>query len=298
VSSSTSSSKGFVLAFVTVTLLGSVLFALGSEYIVRTKAIPRSNYEPFREKFHEMERPYVAFADSRGANGLRDTELLANFSYPGNNLETLIQMSGFIIRKTKPRGVILQADPHHFANYRMVSHQGPLLEDLFSTTDPLIQSLRPVYRQYLTGYWTSTIRELLEGDAETAPSEVNHVSTEDRLRKATIRAQLQVPISGFSSSELAGSYRDAVTRLAASGLEVCLLTFPVNNHYRETVSTEPLVGESLRFYDQLSEQTGTKRVSMWDRVDDTYFRDSDHLNEAGALLLTDQALSMCFGIAQ
>lgn len=303
--SSTSNSKRFFVAFVATFTLGITIFILGSEYFVRTAVVPNSQYDELRERLHTSHARYGAFADSRGANGLRSRKDFDQFSLAGDNLATIVGKAQFFVKRGFAKGIVLQADPHHFASYRLNRDQSSLREDLFSNDTPLLKFLRPPYRQYLLDYWQAYISEMVA--PPRTDTDVASAHTMVRLSEqpsaevdaaASIRAGLQTPVNTVHRTHFAQLYSKAIQELRSADINVCLVSFPVSSAYRQIISTEPSYANALNYYAEVAKQTGARYLDYTSLLEDDMFSDPDHLNEDGAQALTDAVLRNCFGLNQ
>jgi len=299
VNSSTSSSKRFFIGFLATFLFGVVAFVIGSEMIVRTIVAPKSEFDALRSRLHTSEAAYGAFADSHGANGLRPRSGFENFSMAGDNLVTIVEKAKFFAKLSTAKGVIVQADPHHFASYRLNRDQTLLRDDLFSLEDAWLQFLRPVYRQYLLEYWQTLIeRSLSPTPMEGTPHAIRRfsdVSLAERTKAASIRAGQQTPLKTIENSAFAHAYQNAIAGLRQAGIQICLVTFPVSAAYREISQAEPAYAHALLYYKILAQDSGAAYFDFSSAFEDNMFSDPDHLNAEGAQMLTDITLKNCFG---
>lgn len=298
----TSNSKRFCIAFILIFMVGNILFVIGSEFIVRTVAMPKSQFDALRERLHSSQHAYGAFADSRGANGLLPFNDFDNFSMGGDNLLTVLEKAKFFNRLGTTKGVIIQADPHHFANYRLNRDQSSLQDDLLKRKTYWLQFLRPVHRQYLLEYWQSYILAAFSA-TESPDSSATHVMARisdqppAQVKKdASIRAQLQIPIKMFERTQYAKDYSATVQELVSDNIKVCLVSFPVSDAYRAISETEPNYRAAFSFFKTLAKHSGAKYFDFSSKLPDKMFTDPDHLNEEGAQALTNIVLNNCFGI--
>lgn len=297
--SSTSSSKSFFIGFTLIFFVGITTFIIGSEYIVRTIVAPKSDFDRLRESLHSTQAPYAAFADSHGANGLLNQNGFINLSRRGDNLATILAKAQFYSRSSTAKGVIIQADPHHFASYRLNSDQLALRDDLFKRKSNWFQFLRPVYRQYLIQYWKAfffssrtaiqpkhTITRLLDLPA----AEVSITSS--------IRAGLHKPIPSFKQTKFADLYAKGIQALQKKGIKVCLVSFPISSPYKNSVTKEATYTKVMQFYAAFEKQYGVKYFDFSSALEDSQFADPDHLNTEGAAAFTKIVLNACFGLRQ
>jgi len=297
VNSSTSSSKLFFLGFTLIFMVGIAVFIVGSEYIVRTIVAPKSDFDTLRERLHTTQAPYAAFADSHGARGLLDQSGFVNLSMGGDNLATILEKAQFFSKFTTTKGVIIQADPHHFATYRLNREQSALRDDLFKRKTPWLSFLRPVYRQYLLEYWQAF---LLFSPTVVEPTQaivrLTDLPPAEVAKTASIRAGLQTPIASFKQTEFANLYIRTVQTLQREGIDVCLVSFPISSAYQNAVKKEPTYTTALEFYAGLAKQSRMKYFDLSSALGDEQFSDPDHLNIEGAAALTKIVLNNCFDL--
>ena len=83
---------------------------------------------------------------------------LINYSFVGDNLITIIKKINFFVKRNKVKGIIIQADPHQLAMYRLTKNQDDLIDDFLSKNDKLFNFYRMPYRQNLMNYWAEFIK--------------------------------------------------------------------------------------------------------------------------------------------
>ena len=146
----------FKLFFFTVIFIisfGLISFCIFSEFIVVSNK-KKSSYEIIKKKYHNaFQTEYVVFADSHGFSGISETDNLINYSFAGDNLLTIVKKISFFIDRNKVKGVIIQADPHQLAMYRLTKNQDQLVDDFLNEKDYKLNFYRSPYRQYLKNYW-------------------------------------------------------------------------------------------------------------------------------------------------
>lgn len=295
--SSTSSSKRFFVGFTLIFMVGIAVFIGGSEYIVRTIVAPKSDFDVLRERLHTTLAPYAAIADSRGANGLMDQDGFVNLSMRGDNLTTIVAKANFFARSSTAKGVIIQADPHHFASYRLNHDQSALRDDLFKRNTPWLEFLRPVFRQYLLEYWQAFLTSSpATTESAHALIRLTDLPSDKMAKTAAIRAGMQTPITSFQHTKFADLYAKTIQNLSQKGIDVCLVSLPISSGYKNAAEREPTYNKVLQFYAALAEQFGVKYFDLSSALEDGQFSDPDHLNSEGAAVLTKIVLNDCFGI--
>ena len=91
--------KYFFLTVLTVIIFGLTSFCILSEYIVVSNK-KKSSYEKIKKKYHNsFQKEYVLFADSHGFSGISERNELINYSFPGDNLITIIKKNKFFCKK-------------------------------------------------------------------------------------------------------------------------------------------------------------------------------------------------------
>jgi len=276
-------------------------FVIGSEWIVRTQVAPKSKFDALRERLYTSQAAYGGFADSRGANGLRARPGFENFSMAGDNLITIVEKARFFARSKTAKGLVLQADPHHFSSYRLNRDQSQLRADLFSRSTAGLQFLRPVYRQYLLSYWQAFLEQSLFPPSAKPPRQTtiprfSDLSPEAATTAASIRTGLQTPIKAIAQTSFSQAYESTVRDLKQSGIQVCMVTFPVSAPYRKIAMAEPAYGAALEYYKTVAKRSAVQYVNLTAAFPDRLFADPDHLNSEGAKVLTDRLLNSCFGL--
>ncbi|MCW8914480.1 MAG: hypothetical protein OQK24_01355 [Magnetovibrio sp.] len=301
-SSSISNSKRFSIGFITMFMVGAVVFVIGSEIIVRTTVVPHSTFDDITSRLHSSNKPFAGFADSRGDNGFVTHDQFENFSTAGDNLITIVEKAHFFAKRPTSKGVIIQADPHHFASYRLSRNQSLMRSELFDPEKPWLQFYRPVYRQYLLNYWKSLILSFLFPSPRDAKNKISNadirfsdLSVYEADKKASIRAGLQLPVNDVTKTHYAKTYTDVIQKLKETGIDVCLVSFPVSSNYLRISKETTSYQQGLEFYKTLAENVGVKYLNFTSAYDNDVFLDPDHLNITGAEMFTNNILHACFG---
>jgi len=279
-------------------MVGITVFIVGSEYIVRTIVAPKSDFDTVRDQLHTTQAPYAAFADSHGARGLLDQSGFMNLSMGGDNLATILEKAQFFAKLTTTKGVVIQADPHHFASYRLNRDQSALRDDFFKRKVPWLTFLRPVYRQYLLEYWQAFLFSS-PADIEATPAMIRltDLAPAEVAKSVSIRAGLQTPIASFKQTKFAELYLKVIQSLHQDGIAVCLVSFPLASVYKKAIEREPIYSGVMQFYAALAKNVGVKYFDLSASLDDSQFADPDHLNTEGAAALTKIVLNDCFSIS-
>lgn len=287
-------------AAATVLAIGLVLFALGSELLVRQAIRGDNAYEDYRARFRTTAASAIAIGDSRTAANIDGGSGLENLGNPADDLAIVIAKLEARHRLRPLTRVVLQADPHQFAAYRLFKDSEGKLEDLLGTPPPLA-FLRPHYRQYLFAYWRIALadpRRFLgapptgQPAAETPPLRPGTPAWDEL---AASRVQFHVPLAGTDSQPVMRRYREVVAALKRDGVAVCLVTHPVSAAYRAAAARYPSFAAARAAYDRVARDLGVARADLWDAVDDAAFGDTDHLAPRAAAGYTREVLARCFG---
>ncbi len=280
-----------------------ILFSVASEYIVVNYIIVNSSYEQYRKNFHLNKKKGVVVGDSRVANGIVDTDKFANIGYAGDNLNSSLMKLKYITNKLKKTYIIVQLDPHFLAHYRLESNQESMLDDLLNyeneTTE--IQFMRAPYRRYLLQMWKTIVTnpsKIFKKPVDGAVKKHEIIKLTDKNpssinKEAKLRIQYQVPLPGFSNLKILSEFEEYLKELRNSS-KLCLATFPVSSYYRNEANKYKEITMAINKFSNIGKRTNIKYIDLWDRYEDSYFADVDHLNYNGAKILTKQLVYECF----
>jgi len=305
VSSSISNSSGFVRAFALVVVLGTALFALGSEILVRRVYLPRDHFEAYRTLLRSTRAPVVAFGDSHVANAIESSDAIANLGFAGETLPVMLTKAEVYVASGRGRRVALQLAPQQFALYRLVNTNSELAKEFFATGKPWLQFLRPHFRRYLLRMWWEAIRNPRFIVAAPQPSKrVGHkpvrftdLSAAEQQRRAELRVQLHAPLPLSPASKRllasAGAAIDAFRRL---GIDICILRYPQSSPYRTAAAAVPAFEVMHQKIAALANSKAVTFVDLSAELPDSAFSDPDHVGASGRKLVTRLVLDRCFGL--
>jgi hypothetical protein len=284
-----------VVSFACTLATGLIGFLAGSELLVR-HAMRSDAYEIYRERFRAVSTPRIAIGDSRTAAAIHGHDL-DNLGLPGDDLQV-------VIGKLKARHalkplshVILQADPHQFAAYRLLKDGTGKVDDQIGD-QPLLASMRPYYRQYLMAYWNAALLKFVGKNEPIKPAEPPPAPDQAGFawrELAVSRVQFHLPLDRPEITQVATTYRRIVADLAADGVKLCLVTYPVSSYYRQAARRYPSFDRAIAFYDKVATEVGVARVNLWAAIDDGDFGDTDHIRQASGPAFTATLLDRCFG---
>ncbi|MEZ5670821.1 MAG: hypothetical protein R3F55_25980, partial [Alphaproteobacteria bacterium] len=212
------------------------VMALATEWLLRTQVEPQDSWALHQRLLQAPVAPGLAFGDSHVARGFDAPDGWLNLAYPSQTVEQMAADVRAALAVGTPQRVILQADPHMFAPYRLVregaedgaqASSGPLLAD-------------PRHRAQLVAYWAAFVASggsLQSGIEQTprgsllSPGDLSGLPARRQTFDARARAATHHPYAGFADSGSAAAYEAVVAELAAHGVAVCLVSLPVSPAY-------------------------------------------------------------------
>lgn len=282
--------KYFFITVLTIIIFGLTTFCIISEHIVVSNK-KKSSYEKIKKKYHDQfQTEYVLFADSRGFSGITQRDNLTNYSFPGDNLITIIRKISFFVKKNKVKGIIIQADPHQLAMYRLTKNQDQLIGDFLDKNNKILTFYRMPYRQNLMNYWAEFIKSFFN---------INEIKQELKKdinfkNETLIRVNTHTPIKNFKVSKHVKELKKILLDLKKNKISVCLISFPLASSYRKLIKKNKNFIDVYKFYDELSKKNAIKYFDYKSLLTDNYFSDPDHLNIKGSMELTKVVLNDCF----
>ena len=259
-----------------------LIFVIGSEILIRGSLKSSVNtHKELKQKLDSSVKSIALFADSRGANGIIENEKIANFSLAGLNLKSLINLAEYHMTKNKVSGIIIQLDPHQFSTYRLTANQNKLLSELLLDESHNFYFLKPQYKQYLTQYWVSFFDNMFA-------KKINNLQNENKnkiLKKTEIRVQMQTPLENIENTIEYKLLKSLIRKMKNKNIEVCLVSFPVNNLYRQFSNTRIQFLNSKKLFYNLASNYNVIYRDFGNILTDDLFSDSDHLNKEGSIFL-------------
>lgn len=286
--------RGFVL-----TLL---LLVAATELLVRTQVLPQDTRVGHLELLRTSDDVDAAFGDSHVARGFAAQNSFVNLAYPSENIEDMFAKVRTHYKARTPGRVVLQADPHLFAAYRVFApttsntpDQSPVLQ---ITTDRHRPQLNAYWLAFFEGFGTlaSTVQQtengalLSQGNFATLPLRAQQLEARTRLRYHTLAHPDAV-------TKAQDRYTEMLAFLTDRGAEVCLVSFPVTQAYlTANAQTKGADHENaIRFFQASAGQDGVRYIDARAQVlSDDLFRDVDHLNATGANMFYDTLIQQCF----
>lgn len=290
--------RSHMLIFSLSCLLGLGCLAGFSEWLVRDQVDPQDTRLAHLTLLETAESIHIAFGDSHVARGFEAQQGFVNLAYPSENIRDMAQKFDIYFKDRDPGKILLQADPHLFAPYRIFA------ETKSTNREETLALFSARHKPRMLGYFEAFLRGggqlksrvivtpsgslLSPGDLSTVPLKRRTLEAAQRRHWHQIR-----PSGRLTASQ--EEYEALVTEIADRGATLCLVTFPVSRHYEEAVE-DAGHREALQFFQRQADRVRARYIDARHWVTDlTYFRDVDHLNGAGAALFSPRLLQACFG---
>ncbi len=286
--------RGFVL-----TLL---LLIAATELLVRTQVLPQDTRAGHLELLRTSDHADAAFGDSHVARGFAAQGSFVNLAYPSENIEDMFAKVRLHFAHHAPGRVIIQADPHLFAAYRVYA---PARSNSPAHA-PLLHMTADRHRPQLNAYWQAfvegigTLHSKVQQTANGALlSEGDFADLPDRMQTFEARMRLQNHALAHPDAVAATQdrYLDMITFLTERGADLCMISFPVTQDYLTASSADTAAGHAtaISFFRQTAAQSGARFIDARAQVvPDRLFRDVDHMNAAGAKAVYDSLIRQCF----
>jgi hypothetical protein len=150
VNSSTSSFKRWLIVFLTLVLGVLVPFLTASEWMLRTYVLPVDAFESIARKIRDSSIPNAAFGDSHAAAVTNfDDKDFINLGLGGTTIRQMSERAHYYFSKVKPGKIIIEADSHLFAEYRLEA-QGVHIPELY---DSRLAVFDGRHRGFMLDYW-------------------------------------------------------------------------------------------------------------------------------------------------
>jgi hypothetical protein len=123
--------------------------------MVRTYVLPLDNFEWIANRLRNSTQPNAAFGDSHvAAVPDYNTRDFVNLGIGATTIKRMDQRVRYYFGKIKPGEVIIQADPHLFADYRLEAPGTYVAEDYSNFR---LRAFDPVHRGFMWQYWTKLL---------------------------------------------------------------------------------------------------------------------------------------------
>lgn len=308
--SSISSSRLLIASFFAAVSAVLILLTGASEWLVRTQVAPQDTLARHVKLFAATSATEVAFGDSHIARGFDAQAPVVNLAYPSENIERMAwKAERYLERVPAPKAVLIQADPHLFASYRINEGLGEYPEMFSGNQNGALKAFSARYKPQLIGLWRSYFKnggrivskiEMTSQGALLSPGDLSTWKPAGRASFVRNRIVLHQPVENAAQTRTAALYKKMVQAFVDHGATVCLASLPVSPDYREAIANLDAEHQSAwegmnEFFHELAEAPRVKFVDHRDAVSDlTQFRDPDHLNKEGAIAYSPQLQKACF----
>lgn len=302
--------QGHIRLFGLTVTIGLVMLFAASEVLVRGSVLPQDDLKKHVKLFSSSLRSDAAFGDSHVARGFVPPQQMINLAYPSESIPQIDWKIRRYYATRKPGRIILQADPHMFAVYRLNRPLGDYPKIFEQPSQPSIlgvQILNNRFRANLVNYWTSFLKnggrliskiKITENGAHLSPGDESKKDV--RLRK--YEASIRVGIHDIPTEERAGEYRKIYSKLldflADKDANVCMVSFPLSPDYREAMAKEDMAARDdlMQYFIAEARRTNSAYLNLIQHVDTlSKFRDTDHLNAEAAKEISPYIVNACFG---
>ncbi|MEZ5933293.1 MAG: hypothetical protein R3F54_15345 [Alphaproteobacteria bacterium] len=274
-------------------------FAAASEWLVRSEVLPHDTRAAHLRLLKTADTPHAAFGDSHVARGFDAPEGMVNLAFPSENIDVMIAKIAQYFEARPPGRIVLQADPHQFAAYRLDASSGFAAKERRA---PGLQIAMPRHRVRLLAYWEAFLRDggrletrvdMTENGALLSSGDLSRTPSRKQALEARIRLSMHRPAGAGAVTETKGRFSALVNDLSRRGADLCLVTFPVSGPYRDAEG-----GQHEALIDYFADEAARVGATHVDAramvLDPSFFRDVDHLNKAGAAWFTPRLISRCF----
>jgi len=294
-----SSFNPFIYRLLSAFIVMIALLIGSGEWLLRRHVIPVDLFSKHVDLFNSVTPDYVAFGDSHVARGFSSTMPVYNFGYPSENIEKMnFKMNEFLKKQPSPKRVLLQADPHLFADYRLsvgVEHYPNYFGDkeiwLYSLTDHFRPQIFALWKSFIAnGGQMKSSFEMTEQGTILSPGNLNNWNNDKIFNFMKVRLKIQQPIHDFEETKTADIYKKMIDSLTQGGTEICLVKFPLSPVFRQYLEQLPSDLKADwdavdRFYKNLAIAQNVTYIDMTAYTDNLeLYRDPDHLNASGAVL--------------
>lgn len=300
--------------FATIVICIVLFVFAASEWMVRNLIVPQDDFRANAALFGNSTEIDAIFGDSHAARGLVPNDRMINLAYPSEGIEQMGWKVGAYYADKKPGRVIIQADPHLFAPYRLVRSFGDYPAQFEEAAAPVGWKplvFIPRYRSNLVNYWSSFFRsggnlqsriKILKNGALLSPGNLAEVDDRLRLFQARQRIKVHTVRPRDKIQKIFRTYNKMLGFLKSQGATICLLTYPLSPDYLAALENGQNDAERLdrqaimSFFTSEAKRVGARYVDLQAQITDRKdFRDVDHLNGDAAIRHSPGFIKQCFG---
>jgi hypothetical protein len=174
VSSSTSSFKRWLIVFFTLVLGVSIPLIAASEWMLRAYVLPVDGLEHIARKMQDSSIPNAAFGDSHAAavSNFDDKDFI-NLGLGGTTIRQMSERAHYYFSKVKPGKIIIEADSHLFADYRLEA-QGVHIPESYASHR--LAAFDERHRRFMLDYWERFMAGGLTPKESSRPDQLWQIS--------------------------------------------------------------------------------------------------------------------------
>jgi hypothetical protein len=170
VSSSISSFRRWLIVFFALVLGAWIPFVAASEWMLRTYVLPVDGLEHISKKIRESSIPNAAFGDSHAAAVADfDDKDFINLGLGGTTIRQMSERAHYYFSKIRPGKIIIEADSHLFADYRLEA-QGTHIPESYASHRLAVFDER--HRRFMLDYWERFTAEGLKAKESNRPDQL------------------------------------------------------------------------------------------------------------------------------
>jgi hypothetical protein len=155
VNSSTSSSRRWLQIFFAIVVTASAGILAASEWLIRAQVLRGDNFEWIAARLRNSTQSNASFGDSHvAAVPDYNAKDFVNLGVGATTIRKMDQRVRYYFSKIKPGEVIIQADPHLFADYRLEA-QGSYVPETYSKFR--LRAFDPQHRGFMLNYWIALL---------------------------------------------------------------------------------------------------------------------------------------------
>jgi len=297
VNSYTFNFKYFLLTLFITIVLALLLMLLLIEKRLRSN-LNNDSLNNYKNLLVQGKAPWIALGDSHTANSLISSKDLDNLGYPSDNLNSMSKKGLYRIKRSKPKGIIIQATPHTFSYYRISDNQEQKFKYLISNKKTIFEFLNPNNRPYLVNYLNSIINNIIDDlfNSNTRP-ERNikwYQKTESAKEYETaVRVQLHTPILEFKEHKEFKNFKNIIQFYLDKKINVCLVRYPVSSIYLNKVNAIKIFKDVDTELKKVAKNNNLIFLDLTSLFDDKYFGNTDHISASGKKFLTKTVSRGC-----
>ena len=293
--SCTSSFRRYLTWFVSIVLTLLFLFFGFSEWLLRTKVEPQDILFAHVEFFHTTQARNAVFGDSHTSKGFTGQADFANLGYPSENIRTACRKAQLYFENRDPEIVILQVDPHLFADYRLKEDEQLRFYreadnakfswwELRVANNYFRRDLFQYWKKFLTGPTSFVSRFHMEDDGAILDSRSLEATSDlERQKQVQTRLAFQLPTVDIHSHPFGEDISSTIQYLKGRGARVVLVSFPVSPEYRIQAEQNPSYQNAFKAFATFAEREEVEYLNFCDAFDELQmFSDADHLSPKGA----------------